>query len=205
MEHGRAANSVTKLDEPADRSVVDLTTLRYAEELRAVGHALEAKKFISVELEAEADGYRVRAEVDPSKKASSLGAIVKQFLLNFASLLQTEKPPPARAIELRYGAEEIQKLIQEGLARRLDTHAVPDPYGLSNILRQTGAYLDSLDHATLVSVVVKGRWITIRYKNGSGQIKEVKQDVQFFYGYWVKMYLRRSDRSAPMLSKTHLP
>jgi len=202
MDYGRANNNATKLDKPADTSDVDLITLRYAEELRAVGQALEAQRFISVELEVEGDGYRVRAVVDQSKKAdSSFGAIVKRFLLRFGSLLQTKKQPSARAIDLRYGAEEIQKLIQEGAARRLDTHAVPDPFSLSHILRQTGAYLDSLSHATLVRVAVKDGWIMIRFKNGSGQLKEFKQDIQFFYDYWVKMYLHRSDRSAPMLSK----
>jgi len=205
MEYGRATNSATNFDEPADRSVAELTTLCYAEELRAVGHALGAQKFISVELEVEGDGYRVRAELDPSEKAdSSLADIVKEFLFNFSSLFQVEQQPPSRAIERRYSAEEIQQLIQEGVARRLDSHAVPDPFSLSNILRQTGGYLDSLDDATLVRVGIKDRWITIRYKNGLGELKELKQDVEFFYAYWVKMYLRRSDRSAPMLSKRHL-
>jgi hypothetical protein len=202
MDYGRANNNATKPDEPADTSDVDLTTFRYAEELRAVGNALEAQRFISVDLEVEGDGSRVRAEVDQSKKAdSSFGATVKQFLLSFTSLIQTKKQSTARSIELRYGAEEIQKLIQEGVGRRLDPPAVPDPFSLSHILRQTGAYLDSLSHATLVRVTVKGHWITIHYKNGPGQLKELKQDIQFFYDYWVKMYLRRSDRSAPMLSK----
>jgi hypothetical protein len=201
MDYGRANNNGTKLDEPADTSDVDLITLGYAEELRAVGQALEAQTFISVELEVEGDGYRVRAEVDQSKKAdSSFGAIVKQLLLGFGSSLQTKKQPTARAIETRYGAEEIQKLIQEGVARRLDTHTVPDYFSLSHILRQTGAYLDGLYHATLVRVTVKGDWITIHYRNGSGQLKEFTQDIQFFYDYWVKMYLRRSDRPVPMLS-----
>jgi hypothetical protein len=202
MDYNRANNNAIKFDEPTGTSVIDLIPLRYAEELRAVGQALEAQRFISVELEVEGDGYRVRAEIDQNKKADwSFGAIVKQFLLRFGSLLQTKKQPTGRVIELRYGTEEIQKLIQEGAARRLDTHAVPDPFSLSHILRQTGAYLDSLDPATLVRVAVKGGWITIHYKNGSGQLKEFKQDIQFFYGYWVKMYLHRSDRAAPMLSK----
>ena len=202
MEHGHATYSATNFEEPADGSVDDLTALCYAEELRAIGHALGAQKFISVELEVEGDGYRVRTEVGPGNKAeSSLGTVVKQFLLDFGSLLQTKERPTNRAIERRYSAEEIQKLIHDGVARRLDPYAVPDPFSLSNILRQTGAYLDSLDHATLVGVAIKDRWITIRYRNGSGELKELKQDVQFFYGYWIKMYLRRQDRSAPMLSK----
>ena len=202
MDYGHVGNCATKLDERVEESDVAFRSARYADKLRAVGQALEAQRFISVELEVEGDGYRVRAEVDQSKKAdSSFGAIVKHFLLSLGSLLQTTKQPTDRAIELSYGAEEIQKLIQEGAARRLDTHAAPNPFSLSHILRQTGAYLDGLDHATLVRAAVKDGWITIHYKNSSGRLKELKQDIQFFYDYWVKMYLHRSDRLAPMLSK----
>ncbi len=123
MNYSRANNNAAKLDELTDTSDVDLITLRYAEELRAVGQALEEQRFNSIDLQVERDGYRIRAEVDQSKKGdSSFSAIVKQFLLRFASLMQTKRQPAARAIELRYGAEEIPKLIQEGAARRLDTH-----------------------------------------------------------------------------------
>lgn len=193
-----------KLSELADTSDVDLATVRYAEELRAIGQALEALKFTSVavvELEVEGDGYRVRAEVDQSEKADvSFAAITKKFVLSFGFLLQTKKQPTARSIELRYGPREIQKMIQEGASRRLDIHAVPDHFSLSHILRQAGAYVDDFYHATLARVIVKGRWITICYKDSCGQIKELKQDLQFFYDYWVKMYLRRSDRPVPRLS-----
>ena len=202
MNYRCTGNSATKLDERVEETDITLRDACYAEELRAIGNALEARGVISVEVAVEGDDYRVRAEIDQSKKAdSSFGASVKQFLLRFGSLLRTKKQPTARAIELRYGAEEIQKLIQDGVARRLDSHAVPDPFSLSQILRQTGAYLDGLYPATLVRFVLRDRWITIHYKDGSGQLKELKQDIQFFYDYWVKMYLRRSDRPAPMPSK----
>ena len=205
MEHSRATDSATNFEEPAEGSLVDLANFCYAEELRAVGRALGAQKFISVELGVEGDGYRVRAEVDPSSNAKlSLGAFLKKFLADFGTLSQKKERPNARCIERRYSAEEIQKLIHDGVAKRLDPYAVPDPFSLSNIFRQAGAYLDSLDHATLISVLVKDRWMTIRYMDGSGQVKEWKQDVQFFYGYWVKMYLRRNGRSRPTLSKQHL-
>ena len=176
MDYGRAIDYGTNPDEPAGTSDVDLITLRYAEELRAVGQALQEQGFVSIDLEVEGDGYRVRAQTDRSKKAdSSFAAIVKQFRLSIDSLLQTKEQATPRSVELRYGAEEIQELIQEGVARRFDTHAVPEHFSLSNSLRQTGAYVDRLDHATLVRVVVKGRWITIRYKNGCGELTEFKQ------------------------------
>jgi hypothetical protein len=189
MIYPRVDHSATNLAESAGESDVDLTSSRYAEELRAVGQALEAQgRFASVEIEVQGSGYWVRAEVDESSKAeASFGTILKR---TFRSLVQSDP----RTIELRYSAEEIQQLVQNGQARRRGSNAAPDPFSLSQILRTAGAYIDGLGQTTLIGVVVKDRWITIR----CSQIKESTQDIEFFYNYSVKMYLRRKNRSAPM-------
>ena len=36
--------------------------------------------------------------------------------------------------------------------------------------------------------------MTLRYKTGEGRLEQAQQDVEYFYNYWVKMYLRRIDR-----------
>lgn len=189
-------NSATDLDERAEESVFDLTSTHYTEELRAVGQALEAQSFVSVEIEAQGSGYRARAELEEPKKAGeSLGAILKRA---FRSLIQSDKQTTSRITELRYSAEEIQKLVQNGQARRRDTSAVLDPYSLSHVLRTVGSYIDDLGQATLMGITVKDGWIIVHYKNASGQIKELKQDTEFFYRSWIKFYLRRKNRPAPM-------
>jgi hypothetical protein len=202
MNYPRVDNSGTNLTEPAGESDLDLTSIRYAEELRAVGQALEAQsRFVSVEIEAQGSGYWVRAAVEESKNADkSFGAVLKRI---FRSLVQSDKQTTSPTIELRYSAEETKKLVQNGQVRRHDTNAAPDPFSLSHTLRTAGAYIDGLGQATLIGLAVKDCWITIRYKNASGQIKELKQDIQFFYDYWVKMYLRRKNRSASMPSPTN--
>lgn len=190
--HGleNSAEGISKaLNERAGESDVDLTSTRYAEELRAVGQALEAQgRFVSVEIQARGSGYWVRAEVDESAEAEeSFGSILKR---TFRSLVQSD----SRTIELHYSAEEIQKLVQDGKARRRGTNAAPDFFSLSQTLRMAGTYIDGLGLTTLIGVVVKDRGITIRYS----QIKESKQDIQVFYDYSVKLYLHRKTRSAPM-------
>jgi hypothetical protein len=190
--HGleNSAEEISKaLNERAGESDVDLTSTRYAEELRAVGQALEAQgRFVSVEIEAQGSGYWVRAEADESAEAEeSFGSVLKR---TFRSLVQSD----SRTIELHYGAEEIQKLVQDGKARRRGTNAAPDFFSLSQTLRMAGTYIDGLGLTTLIGVVVRDRGITIRYS----QIKESKQDIQVFYDYSVKMYLHRKTRSAPM-------
>ena len=166
MNYPRVDNSATNLAEPAGESDLDLPSTRYAEELRAVGQALEAQsRFVSVEIEAQGNGYWVRAAVDESKKpGESFGAILKR---TFRSLVQSDKHTTSQTIELRYGAEEIQKLVQNGLAQRHDASATPDPFSLSHILRMAGAYVDGLDQATLIRATLEDRWITIRYKDGN--------------------------------------
>ena len=113
MIYPRMDYSANKLDEAPGESEVDFTNTRYAEELRALGQALEAQgRFVSVEIEVQGGGYWVRAEVDESSEAEpSFGTILKR---TFRSLIQSD----SRIIEVRYGAEEIQELIQNGQARR---------------------------------------------------------------------------------------
>lgn len=204
MDCHRSIDNSTQLDESADTADIDLVPLRYAEELRAIGQALEGRAFTSIELEVTGDGYWVWAETDQSRKADlSFGAIVRQLLPCFGSLLQTKKQAAKRAVEVCYRAEEIQKLIEEGTTQRLVGDAVPDPFTLSSILRQTGAYVDNLDHATLVRIAVKERRVTICYMTGSGQLREFRQDIQFFYDYWVKMYLHRCSRRRSPQCQNH--
>lgn len=192
--------TVTPVNKIADTSDVGLVTVCYAEDLRAVGQALKAQKFATVKVKLERDGYRVSAKVDQNDGHASFAAMIKSLLLTLGLPAEGKEKSTRRFIELRYTRKEIETLMQEGITKRLDIHAVPDHFSLSHILRQAGAYLDDLHHATLSEVIVEGRWITICYEDSQGRRKKLKQDLQFFYDYWVKMYLRRSDRVVPRLS-----
>jgi hypothetical protein len=41
--------------------------------------------------------------------------------------------------------------------------------------------------------------VTVRYRTAEGRIEQAKQDVTYFYNYWVKMYLRRGLRPSQTL------
>jgi hypothetical protein len=97
-------------------------------------------------------------------------------------------------IDLRYSPEDIQQLEFEGRAKRKESHQMPDPFSLSQILRGAGSYLDKRTETNLVGITVEDQWMTLRYKTQDGRLEEAKQNVEFFYNYWVKMYLRRSNR-----------
>jgi hypothetical protein len=200
MSYDPAKITSKNVDDIADTNEVDLVRACYAEDLRAIGQSLEAQTFTTVKVKLEPDGYRVYAEVDKNEGKGLFAAMLKSLLPTLGLSAQEKKKSSPRLIERRYPRKEIETLMQEGITKRLDIHAVPDHFGLSNILRQAGAYLDDLHHATLSEVIVEGLWITIRYEDSQGQRKELKQDLQFFYDYWVKMYLRRSARSGPTLA-----
>jgi hypothetical protein len=90
--------------------------------------------------------------------------------------------------------KDIEQLESQGRAKRKESHHMPDPYSLSQILRGAGSYLDTRSGTYLVGIAVKDQWMTLRYKTAEGRLEQAQQDVEYFYNYWVKMYLRRSGR-----------
>ena len=51
-------------------------------------------------------------------------------------------------------------------------------------------------HAVL-GISYQDQWVTVLYKTRDGRVEQEKQDLEYFYDFWVKMYLRRSNRAAP--------
>jgi len=72
---------------------------------------------------------------------------------------------------------------------------MPDPYSISQILRGAGSYVDSRDGTTLMGISLQGNWVAVSYQTAEGRLQQAKRDLEYFYNYWVKMYLRRSNRS----------
>ena len=68
------------------------------------------------------------------------------------------------------------------------------PTVLAQKLRGVGSFLDYRPETTLTGISVEDRWVTVRYRTAEGRIEQAKQDVAYFYNYWVKMYLRRGLR-----------
>jgi hypothetical protein len=70
-----------------------------------------------------------------------------------------------------------------------------EPYSTAQILRGVGGYLDKRKGSRLRSVSVKDRWVTIHYVTADGREQKESQDFEYFYNFWIKMYLQRSDRN----------
>jgi hypothetical protein len=167
----------------------------YARDLRAVGQELEARHLFSLDLELEDGLYIVRGKVTASKYAeSSFSAFLKDQLAAIGSVLRGKARPTIYEIDLRYKPQDVEQLDSKGRARRRNAERIPDPYSLSQKLRGVGSFLDYRPETTLTGVSVEDRWVTVRYKTAEGRIEQAKQDVAYFYNYWVKMYLRRESR-----------
>ena len=162
----------------------------YAQILRTLGHALENHRFVGFEIRVEFDTYVIKGSVPPERTKRSL----------FRSLQVLFSKPSASAreatdeIELRYSLSEIQNLQFRARGQRSESPEIPDPHSLSQLLRGIGCYLDKRINDKLVGVVVKDRWVTIMHRSRDGQLLKTRQDMEYFYNFWVKMYLNRSSR-----------
>ena len=169
--------------------------ISYARELRAVGQALEAQHVFSLDLELKGGLYVVRGKVTAADYAqSSFSAFIQDFISGVGSALTCSPRQSIYEIDLRYKPEDVEELDLKGRAHRRHEDQTPDPYGLAQKLRGVGSFLDYRPETALTGVSVEDRWVTVRYRTAEGRIEQAKQDVTYFYNYWVKMYLRRSLR-----------
>lgn len=170
----------------------------YAKELRALGQALEERRVWSLDLEIDGGAYIVRGKVTVSKNAKlSLSELLRTVIFEFRAWLEKTVglERSADKLDLRFTAEEIEQQDRKGRANRRQADTMPDPHSLSQILRGVGSYLDSKPKTSLVGVSVEDCWVTIRYKAADGCQVQAKQHIYHLYDYWVKMYLRRYNRS----------
>lgn len=186
-EQQQSANRAAKRPQEL-RLFAELEVFSYAKELRALGQALEKHHFSTLDLEVAGGIYFVRGKATVVKEAqSSFARLVRDLIYGYSAPTQEET-------NLSFSAEAIDQLDCEGRSKRKECHQLPDPYSLSQILRGAGSYLDHRNETSLVGITLTDRWVTLRYKTAEGGLEQAKQDLVYFYDYWVKMYLRRSNR-----------
>jgi hypothetical protein len=167
----------------------------FAKELRALGQAIEKFSFSTFNLQIDSGIYVVTG-----RATSPLENVKFSFARFVRELLRGADPTPTLTttvgqIDLRFSPEEIEKFDVRGRVKRQDADKMPDPYSISQILRGAGSYLDNRDVTNLVGITLKERWVTVSYQTAEGRLEQAKQDLEYFYNYWVKMYMRRSNRT----------
>jgi hypothetical protein len=96
-------------------------------------------------------------------------------------------------VQLNYGPSDIERLEQQGQSRRRNSHAMPDTYSPSQVLRAAGAYLDR-KRAKLQELSKLDGIIKVRYDTALGSTTE-ELTVSYLYDMAVRLYMRRSDRA----------
>jgi hypothetical protein len=97
------------------------------------------------------------------------------------------------SVELRYTPEQLSHMDDEGRSKRGNSGS-PDAHSASQIVRAVGALVDQKE-ARLMSVRKDQEKIDIEYETPlKGRVTE-DFTVATLYEYWVRMYLKRSNRS----------
>jgi hypothetical protein len=197
MKQSKAQSEITVAGDnaPAGPSGVRAVDVPgFARQLRALGQALEKFSFSAFDLELKSGSYLVRG------RAISTENVRFSFLRFVRELLRGTTARPMLScsdgqLDLCFSPEEIEKFDVRGRVKRQDASKMPDPYSISQILRGAGSYLDNRDVMSLIGISLKGKWVTVSYQTAEGRLEQAQQDLEYFYDYWVKMYLRRSNRA----------
>ena len=178
----------------------------YAQPLRAIGQALETLNLTSFELEPVGEDFYVKgilAAAHPELSADHLSA--EKLSAVWGKLPETESvnrdsdetkvAPVLTPIELQYTMKDVDRLEQEGQAKRSDPHRVPDTSRLSQILRCVGAYLNQKP-ARLVKLARNAEEVSVEYETSLGSIHKETLAVSEMYDLWVRMYMQRAERES---------
>jgi hypothetical protein len=167
---------------------------RFAHQLRALGQALEKFSFSAFDLEVRSGTYLVTGTAISNEQVKfSFSQFVHELLRGCKA--QATVTCGDNQVDLRFTPQEIEGFESSGKTNRKDPDKMPDPYSISQILRGAGSFLDNHSVAALVGISLKERWVTVNYQTAEGRLEQAKQDLEYFYDYWVKMYLRRSNRA----------
>jgi hypothetical protein len=104
----------------------------YAQHLRVIGQAIEARNFAVYEIVHLSEWYVINGIPD---ETGSVRSKVRHWLRR----LRQEAPPQSFTLDLT----EIEKLSEAGRARRSTPGRLTDLASVSNSLRTIGAYLDA--------------------------------------------------------------
>jgi hypothetical protein len=162
---------------------------------------LEILKFEAFEMENEGENYLIRGTADRSRAYISGPAIEQSAVEHVWGPIPEEPDRMSRSVgmlstlpvelELRYTRQDLERLEQEGRARRTDPQRTPNASSLSQLPRAAGGYLDS---NRLLKIARHGESVMIRYETTSKEKVEDMLAYSSLYDFRVRIYMRRSCR-----------
>jgi hypothetical protein len=169
----------------------------FSQLLRPVGQMLEALQVESLSLRVEEAGVSVRAQKRPERQTAERNLslhVTWQIFRRKKSEAAPQPQPSSGVLDLHYSHDDIMRMDSQAQAQRTGTGGSPEAHTLSQILRAVGAFVDQ-KQGRLLGVSIEGQDITIEYESALKKALTEKFTVPSLYDYWVKMYLRRRERS----------
>jgi hypothetical protein len=163
----------------------------YALPLRAIGQALEVLHVESFDVEVEGDDYLVRART----KRSPREKIPRQGVPG--SVVRIEQEESSRmgsspvTFQLRYTPEDIERLEQEGQARRRSPKKKADGHSMSQLLRAAGGYVNQKG-ARFKALSWRDESVAIVYETIQGRRELDAFRLDVMYDFWVRMSIRKA-------------
>lgn len=173
------------------------SSLKFSQLLRPVGQMLEPLQIESFSLKVEDSGVSVHAQKREEARAQPPGVSLRvtwQIFRRKKTEREHDPQPSSGALEVYYTRDDIARMDTEARGRRQGAGGRPEAHTLSQILRAVGAFVDQ-KQGRLVGVSMDGQEISIEYESALKRNLTEKFTVASLYDFWVKMYLRRRDRS----------
>ena len=178
--------------------------VEYAQSLRSIGQALESLRVDDFDLEVDGESFLVRCSIpwptgavtEQPDQASLLRHVwgVMPRETTFELNLRVTSRFKATDMDLHYTSKDLDRLDEEGKAKRSDQPVEPQAPTLSQFLRTVGAYV-SQKPARLLRISRRNDSIAIQYESPSGQKNEESLSVGDLYDLWVWMSMKRADRN----------
>jgi hypothetical protein len=167
----------------------------FSQLLRPVGQMLEPLRIDSFSLKVEEGGVAVFADKQAAPQPAPNVSLKVSWQIFRRKKPETQEPQPSSgSLEIHYSHDDIARMDTEGQGKRTGVPGSPEAHTLSQILRAVGAFVDQ-KQGRLLAVVKEGQDISIEYESALKRALTEKFTVASLYDYWVKMYLRRRERS----------
>jgi len=170
----------------------------YAMLLRPIGQMLDKLRIDSFEVRPDEDGFVIR---DKTRNRAQLTPRERAFL---AELQGSHTASMARADALRLAAGvfewhltsvDIERFEREGRERRRVGDQTPDSDSVAHVLRVVGNILDQKG-GQMASLLKDEKVVAVEYDLPGGRMAAEEYDVPMLYDFWVRMYMKRTARSA---------
>ncbi|HEY7219128.1 MAG TPA: hypothetical protein VH985_12150 [Candidatus Binatia bacterium] len=173
----------------------------YARALRVIGQDLADLFPQQVEIDYQGNRFEVRVRCDRKRAEKRMPQAEKTGLRNIIHKLATyrlDKGPEGTEIatvEQTYETEEINRLDEAGLHRRMQAGKVPDINSLGETLRTIGRMIDA-DDGRLIRIFKDQRRVAFDYADKSGAMRKVEMTRSELFKLQQTYYDNRGSRQS---------